>query len=159
MEFSLKNKTTCVSAERTISEIEQLLAQFGASAIMKEFNIDGRCASLSFKLGNKGFKLPANEEGVYEILFKEKRQSYKTNAMQERHKQAYNVCWRIIKDWLHSQLSLIASGQAQPDQVLLPYLFDGQKTLYEHYKDRTLQIGGGDAGNSQDNDSNIKRVD
>ena len=40
--MTLKNYTTGVPADRTILEIERLLADFGASAIMKNYLKDGR---------------------------------------------------------------------------------------------------------------------
>ena len=155
--FELKNKTTGIAAEKTIQEIEMLLSKFGATAIMKEYLKDGQCYSLSFKLKDKGFKLPANVEGVYANLYGEKRERHSRNGMSNRHEQAYRVCWRIIKDWLHSQLSLIASGQAQPDQVLLPYMFNGKQTLYEAYKSGTLRIGDGSDARS-DNASDAGKI-
>jgi hypothetical protein len=41
------------------------------------------------------------------------------------------VVWRIIKDWLYSQFSLIEIGQAKAQQIFLPYYYDGRKTFYE----------------------------
>ena len=147
--LKLKNYTTSVSADRTIVEIERLLANFGASAIMKEYATDATCISLSFKLNEKGIKLPANVEGVYEVMYGEKKKAYGTNKMQGRDTQAYNTSWRIIKDWLHAQLSLIASGQATPEQVLLPYIFDGKRTLYEAYKNGAIQLSSGNSDMNQ----------
>jgi hypothetical protein len=157
--FELKNKTTGIAAEKTIQEIEMLLAKFGASAVIKEYLQDGRCFSLSFKLKDKAFKLPANSEGVYAAMFGGKRQNHRRDAMANRDEQAYRTCWRIIKDWLHAQLSLIASGQAQPDQVLLPYMFNGKQTLYEAYKDGTLRLGDGSDKRGQDDTENGRIIE
>lgn len=140
MKFKLMNYTTTITAEKSIMEIEKMLSLFGASAIMKEYLEDGRLKSLSFKLQEKGYRIPANVEGVYEVLYKDKRVSGKRNAMMNRKVNADNVSWRIIKDWLHAQLSIIASGQAQPDEVMLPYMWDGKRTLYQAYKEGRLQL-------------------
>ncbi|MCK5332988.1 MAG: hypothetical protein KAJ24_00615 [Candidatus Aenigmarchaeota archaeon] len=35
---------------------------------------------------------------------------------------------------------LIASGQAEPDQIMLPYMSDGTQTVYDMYKSGTLQL-------------------
>ena len=134
------NYTTTIASEKSIMEIEKMLSLFGASAIMKEYLEDGRLRSLSFKLQEKGYKIPANIEGVYEVLYKDKRVSGKRDVMMNRKVNADNVSWRIIKDWLHAQLSIIASGQAQPDEVMLPYLWDGKRTLYQAYKEGRLQL-------------------
>lgn len=132
--MNLKNYTTQVSADRSIMEIERLLVQFGATNIMKNYQGDGRIMSLVFKLENKAYLLPANFEGVMKILYA------KPTINKEHEDRAYRITWRIIKDWIHAQLSLIASGQAQPEEVLLPYLWDGKRTLFQAYKEGRLQL-------------------
>lgn len=139
-EFKLKNYTTSVSVLKSIMEIESLLSKFGASRIVKDYLSDGTINCLSFKLGDRGYKLPANIEGVKQVLTGNKRNSYIKDAMKKREEQAQRTAWRIIKDWLHAQLSLIKSGQAEPEQLLLPYMFDGKQTLYEKLKQTNYQI-------------------
>lgn len=136
--FNIKNYTTDVPAERSISEIEKILASFGASAIIKEFNPDGKVSSLLFRIENESFKLPANTDGVKEILFKGKGGQHRKDYKKSREAAADRVSWRIIKDWIHAQLSLIASGQAHPHEVFLPYMFDGKKTLYQTFVEGRL---------------------
>ena len=144
MKSNIKNYTTDVSAERSITEIEKILASFGADAIMKEYTSDAKVRSLSFKFEDQGFKLPANINGVKEALYPGKRSYHGRDSMKKREDRAYRVSWRIIKDWIHAQLSLIASGQARPQEVFLPYLFDGKRTLYEKYvEDKLLPEGKG----------------
>lgn len=138
MKYNIKNYSTEVSAERSIAEIEKILAHFGAGAIMKEYTTDGRVHSLTFKFLNNGFKLPANVNGVKSVLFSGRRSYHGRDSMKNRDDRAYRVAWRIIKDWIHAQLSLIASGQAQPQQVFLPYMFDGKQTVFEKYEGKFL---------------------
>lgn len=142
MNFKLMNYTTGVSASRSIAEIEQMLALFGATATMKENTADGRITALAFKIGDKTYKLPANADGVKKVLYEGKRTSSRRDAMLNRDKNSYNVAWRIMKDWVHAQLSIIASGQAQPDEVLLPYMYDvkNNRTLYQAFKEGNLQL-------------------
>jgi hypothetical protein len=130
--MKLKNYTTDVPVSRSIAEIETFLSQNGASAIMKEYMGDGRVISITFQLANKvGYKLPANVERVYSVLKAEKKSNSRVKLTME---QAERVAWRVLRDWLYSQLSLIAIGQAEFDQVMLPYAFDGKQTLYERIK-------------------------
>src|SRR3990167_41375 len=133
--MKLKNYTTGIEAEKSIMEIEKILAQFGASHIMKEYLSDGTATSLVFRLNNNSFRIPANVDGVQKALGKSGR-----IPMQKKRDEAYRVAWRIIKDWVHAQLSIIYSGQAQPEQVMLPYLWDGKQTLYHRYKEGRLQL-------------------
>lgn len=131
--FKMKNYTTEVPATKSIAEIEKILASFGASAIIKEYTTDGKVRSLSFKLGNEAFKLPANVNGVKEVMYAGRRNYHGRDSMKFREDKAYRVAWRIIKDWIHSHLSLISSGQAFPQEVFLPYMYDGKRTLYEKF--------------------------
>jgi len=136
--FNIKNYTTEVPADRSILEIEKLLTLFGAVAIIKEYDADGKVHSLTFKLQTDAFKLPANVEGVKEILFEGKRKPPTKELEKSREKKAYRVAWRIIKDWTHSQLSLIASGQAKSLEIFLPYMFDGKLTFFEKFEANRL---------------------
>lgn len=140
-EFQLKNQYTTVSAEKSISDVERLLTTFGATAIMKEYYTDGRCRALMFRIGLAGYKIPVNDEGVKKCLWIGRRTS-RVNGLRSREEQAYRVAWRIIKDWVHSQLSIVKSGQASTEEVLLAYMFDGKRTLYQAYTQGALQIEG-----------------
>jgi len=136
--MKLKNYSTSVKPEKSIMQIELLLSDFKASAIMKEYQSDGKVRTIAFRLNEVPYKLPMNTEGVKNVIFKNKRYTGRVNGMKSRDDKAYRISCRIIKDWLHSQLSLIMSGQAQPDEILLPYIYNGQKTLYEAFKDKEL---------------------
>lgn len=131
--MKLKNYSTSINAEKSIMQIEILLTDFKASTIMKEYQSDGKVKTICFKLNTTPYKLPLNIDGVKNVLFKSNKHN-RVNGQKSREEKAYRVSCRIIKDWLHSQLSLIMSGQAQPDEIMLPYIYNGQKTLYEAYK-------------------------
>lgn len=138
--FKLMNYTTEVPADRSIMAIKKLLVEFGANAIMEEYLSDGKIYSIAFKIGTRSYKLPVNYDGVKRVLFENKR-TRGVDSDRKRDEQSYRVSWRILHDWIHSQLSLVKSGQAMADQVLLPYMmFDGKRTLYEAYKQGGLKI-------------------
>lgn len=136
--FKMKNYSTDIPAEKSILEIEKLLTLFGAGAIIKEYTSDGRVHSLSFRLQNEAFKLPANVNGVKKILYENVRPHHSKDGMKRRDDRAHRVAWRIIKDWIHAQLSLIASGQAHPQEIFLGYMYDGKRTLYQIYTEGKL---------------------
>jgi hypothetical protein len=131
-----------VPAEKSIAEIEKLLSMFGCDAIMKDYTGAGNVRSLAFKYQGNAYKLPINSEGVYNVIFAKKKVRHATNAMKKREDQAYRIAWRLLKDWIHAQLSIVVSGQATPEQIMLPYMWDGKRTVYEAFKDGQLQIGG-----------------
>ena len=47
------------------------------------------------------------------------------------------VAWRIIKDWIDSQLSLLEMNFADAVQIFLPYAYNPveNKTMYEKFLD------------------------
>ena len=140
--MSIKGYTTTVSCEQTVMEIEMILVQFGADAIIKEYAGDGTIRQLSFKFQGHGYQLPANVDKVKERLveLKETHRIKMKTSMADMDAQAVRVAWRVLKDWLHSQMTVIYIGQAEVDQVLLPYMSDGRRTVYEMFKDGTLAI-------------------
>ena len=44
---------------------------------------------------------------------------------------AERVAWRIVKDWLEAQLAMIEADLVGLDEVLLPFLMSGGRSLYE----------------------------
>jgi hypothetical protein len=134
----IRNYTTEISASRTIAEIEQILATAGANKILKDFRGDGRVEAISFMYQNRGYKLPANTEKVLEIISK----GHSRTSNQILEEQAERVAWRVIKDWLDAQISLIRIGQAEVAEVFLPYMWNGKRTLFEILKESNYQLTG-----------------
>lgn len=61
----------------------------------------------------------------------------------ETRAQAERVAWRVIKDWIAAQLAIVETQMVELDQVMLPYLHvDGDRTLYESYRDQELRAIG-----------------
>jgi hypothetical protein len=114
-----------------------MLSQAGANAILKSYRGDGRVEALSFQYQKRGYKLPANTEKCYELLFANKH-----GSKQLQEEQAEKIAWRVIKDWLHAQLSLIRIGQADVEQVMLPYMWDGEKSFYDKFKASDFSLEG-----------------
>lgn len=132
---NLKNYTTSISAEKSISEIEKLLLKFGAIDFGKKAE-NGIFIGLFFSIEVQGkrvpFKLPINIDAIASYLAKQKTQTSKRKI----YEQAYKVGWRIMKDWVFSQLSIIASGMVKIEDVFLPYmLIDKNLTLSEGIRD------------------------
>ena len=135
----LRNYTTSVPASKSIGEIQALLIKFGSEKVMIESK-GGRIDGISFAIRIDDdltpFKLPANTEKVLKYLWEE----YCDKTTRRRKEQsdfiedAYNIAWRIIKDWIHAQLSIIEIGMVHAEEVFLPYLIlDGNKTLYQKF--------------------------
>src|SRR5438270_7601939 len=74
----IKNYTTDIPVERTIAEIQKILAQNGARGIALEYDEQENIQDIFFKiiLNNKElpFRLPAKAERVYKALWGEKQE-------------------------------------------------------------------------------------
>lgn len=138
----LKNYTTSINARKTASEISQMLAEHGAKAVMLDYDDNGEVSALSFKVnveGNDvGFRLPADWKAVQHIL---KNDSDVTATKHQTESHAKRVAWRIIKDWVDSQLALLETRMVEIEEVFLPYAVDNQgETLYSRMKNRNFSL-------------------
>lgn len=145
----LKNYTTTIASQKTIYEIENILSKNGAAGIAKEYDDNANVIAVVFSLktndGIIGFKLPCEFEKV-SIVLRKLRSSGKiqgiTYAQAKNYTHAINVGWRIIKDWIEAQLSLIKIDLASIEQVFLPYAYNPLKkqTLYETLKENNFNL-------------------
>jgi hypothetical protein len=136
MKRLIKNYTTDIPVDRTIAEIQTILAQNGARGIALEYDEHGRIKDIFFKitLNSKElpFRLPAKAERVYQALWGERQDWEHTRYGEGWRAQAERIAWRICKTWLEAQITLINLDQAKMEEVFLPYLIlPGDKTLFE----------------------------
>ena len=136
MKKLIKNYTTDIPVERTIAEIQKLLAQNGARGIALEYDEQGTIKDVFFKiiLNNKElpFRLPAKAEKVYTALHTGAPTHYHTRYGKQWRAEAERIAWRICKTWLEAQITLINLEQAKMEEVFLPYLImQNDKTLFE----------------------------
>jgi hypothetical protein len=136
MKKLIKNYTTDIPVEKTIAEIQQLLAQNGARGIALEYDERGTIKDVFFKiiLNNKEmpFRLPAKADKVYTALHEGTPEHYHTRYGKQWREEAARIAWRICKTWLEAQITLINLEQAKMEEVFLPYLImPNDKTLFE----------------------------
>ena len=129
--MAIKNYTSGVDVYTSLGEIQGALAQHGARQIMVEYDDQGRPTGVAFAIdtphGRRGFMLPANIDGVFQVL---QRQKVKADLA-----QAERTGWRNIRDWVLAQMAIIEAGMVSMDEVFLPYMTDGRgNTLYQLYQ-------------------------
>jgi hypothetical protein len=129
------NYTTKITPDRTVAEIQRRLAAFGVSRMVTEYGSDRIACSISFvaetQFGPRPFRLPANIDGV-ELVLKKQFQRGKITRKLACREQAARVAWRILFDWIKSQLAIIEAGLVTLDQAMLPYLLgNDDRTFYE----------------------------
>lgn len=140
----LLNYTTQISADKTVAEIQAILARAGALAIMTEYDAHAVLVGISFRIatpfGPTAYSLPCDVAAVNRILDKQMRAG-KVPRRLVSNEQAARVGWRIIKDWVEAQLALVQTQMVTLDQVFLPYARTSSgETVYQRY------IGAGMAG-------------
>lgn len=130
--MSILNYTTTISVDKTVGEIQRMLAGARAQAVLTEYDPKGILTAISFRVngpyGMMSFRLPANVDKVFAVVCR----STKIPRSNRTREQAARVSWRIIKDWLEAQLALIQAEMVTLEQVFLPYAQNGTgETVFE----------------------------
>lgn len=141
--MAILNYTTQIDANKTVGEIQTILARKGANQISIEYD-EGLPAALNFQIIYQeqpvSFRLPCNVEGVYSSLCRAKVPSAKRTKQQARR-----VAWRIIKDWVEAQLAVVESQQAQMTEVFLPYAIDSKgNTFFQAFSESRKMLTAGE---------------
>lgn len=144
----LLNYTTQIDAFKTISEISQLLAKAGASAVMHDYDDNGNIVALSFKIklneNEIAFRLPTDWRPVLRVLENDRNVTPKLKTQE----QALRVAWRITLRWIEAQVAFIETMMVTTAQVFLPYAVTANgQSLYEYIGQNTgLLLGDGKNG-------------
>lgn len=144
----LLNYTTQIDAFKTISEISQLLAKAGASAVMHDYDDNGNIVALSFKIklneNEIAFRLPTDWRPVLRVLESDRGVTPKLKTQE----QALRVAWRITLRWIEAQVAFIETMMVTTAQVFLPYAVTANgQSLYEYIGQNTgLLLGPGKDG-------------
>lgn len=111
----VKNYTTTISVDKTINEIELLLTRYGARKILKEYDDNLVITHLTFMVKHdKGFipiRLPSNPEKIVPILNEKADAGEIPRKFKNDLEQASRIMWRVILDWVDSQMAMIEIGQ------------------------------------------------
>jgi len=124
----IKNYTTKIDITKTMMEIQLILGKAGATHIFIQWE-NGSPKTLAFKynINDKSipFILPMNEDKLLQVF---KKQKLKPDL-----EQVKRTGWRIIKDWIDSQMALITIELVKFEEVFLPYMYDmkNNETLFQ----------------------------
>lgn len=142
----LKNYTTKCPALQSIGEIQAMLTKRGATGILFEYDPagSGRLEALCFRINMSGkmvgFRLPSNWRRAQEALI---QQDIKRARNDQEY--VYRVAWRVLKDWVDAQMSILDLELVEMPQIFLPYAIGANdKTLYENVmNDSGFLLGNG----------------
>jgi hypothetical protein len=142
---SIKNYTTEIDVEKTMLEIEKILAKYGASHIFKMYDREGNPKALAFKRQIQdqiiAFKLPMEEEKILQVF----REDYNSRKIEKKYvnlDQARRTGWRIVKDWVDAQMSLVRIHLVKFEEVFLPYMYDEKRdeTLFQMMEKKQFRL-------------------
>jgi len=166
----LKNYTSDVPVSESIRRIENVLLKCGVTGIMKEYSANQRIVAITFRVTDSDgrswmVRLPAKEKEAIDALFLDYADGARISKDGQRldgyyprkHKarkdfvaQGERTAWRIVKDWVEVQMSMVQLKQADLMEVFLPYAWDGRRTYYQSLKKSNYAGLLRDAGDSRD---------
>lgn len=137
--MTIKNYTSSVPVDRSVSLIEHELVRSKASHIAKWYDTEGNLDGIMFQVEQEGipmtFKLPARWRQCFKMMMGEVRKPKPTTEDRVRE-QAQRTAWKILYEWVAIQVSMIKLEQADVIEVFLPYYYDQARdqTLFERFK-------------------------
>lgn len=139
--MALLKYTTEINVEKTVGQIMGKLQAAGAVSILTEYDdrtkeIKGIAFRIATPHGVMPYLLPADVARTTALL-KKQAELGRVPKTALRQGQPARIVWRILYEWLESQLALIEIGSATLDQIMLPYTVMGNRSLYQ-----VLQDGG-----------------
>lgn len=142
---NIKNRTSKADHLISISKIESLLFEAGATTVNKQYDRENRVISgISFEINHLGqnlwFKLPAKIQACYKVISSQRKREPDAAAKERDMKQAERTAWKILLEWVQIQISMLEMQQAEFEELFLNYLYDPQsdQTFYEVAKERGL---------------------
>jgi len=144
----VKNFSTSISVSRTIAEIEKMLTKYGATHIMKEYHGEDPIRlvfAIVTEHGKMGVRLPIHPEKVMMVFKKQVSDGLLPKKYWDgewAEKQSHRVAWRIIKDWLDAQITLLNIEMVKIEEIFLPYIYNEKldKTVYEMLEDGKFNL-------------------
>lgn len=158
----LKNYTSDVPPSQTLHAIEQVLIKCGAAAIQKEYAPSpvGSIAAVTFQVetpnGKISIRLPVDVERALEALWTDYAGGDKTCGQGDAmivswgkkkknrgsfRQQAERTAWKITRDWVEVQMSMIQLKQADVLQVFLPYVITSTgESVYKRVQDGSMTM-------------------
>jgi len=123
----LRNYTSAISVQQTLSEIDALLLANNSSGISKVFR-DGEVVEIIFTIKDQdqyqlNVQISVDVESVKQVLVEEMQSSrsrkIRADTLSNVEDQAKRTAWRLQYEMLALQMSAIKLKQAKIDQVFL----------------------------------------
>lgn len=144
----LLDYTTSVPVSRTVAQVQAKLVERGARAVTLKYDNRGRIEALAFEVstpnGQIPIRLPVDTLATLKVLRKQAA-NHEIPPRYANEEHAYRVAWRIIKDWVEAQMSLLETEMVRMEQIFLPYIItkSGQ-TVYQVMAEKNFLLGPGE---------------
>lgn len=134
-------ETTRIAPERTVSEIQGVLARHGANAILMEYEAMS-VSAVSFKYPVDGqdvpFRLPCRWREVETMLRKSGKRPRSDDTFENWSRR---VAWRIVFRWVEAQMAFVESHMVKVQEVFFPYIqTQNGKTIFEIQEKRGFSL-------------------
>jgi len=135
--------TTQISAERTVGQVQELLARNNASQVLTEYET-GQVSAVSFTMVIAGRQIPFRLPCRYKAIASQIDQKPREDG-EEYEKRLRRIAWRQLYRWIEAQCALIETGMVATEEVFMPYIQgrNGQ-TLFENFQKNTQAMLGYD---------------
>src|SRR5712671_3911822 len=139
----IKNYTTTVPANRSITKIQDDLVKHGVTRVLYKYEQGtGRIEALQFLLRIKNqdvaFSLPVHWRKFQRVLELQQVRRW------DEEEYVYRVAWRNIRDGVMSQLALYETEIVDMGQVFLPFATEAKgQTLHEKMVEGRFFLGNG----------------
>lgn len=125
--------TTKISAERTVGQVQGLLAKYGATQVLTEY-LNGQVSAVSFRMqiDNRSipFRLPCRYKAIEARLERKRHED-----QEEWDSRLRRIAWRQLYRWIEAQCALIETGMVATEEVFLPYIQNTKGiTLFESFQ-------------------------
>lgn len=130
---SFPNSTTSVPADKSVAIIESYLVQMGADRILKTYdmlNNERVPVAVSFQIKRDTNVIPFTLPADYQMTLDAMKRWGKCPKSMLTAAHANRVAWKNLVEWVRSQMVFIFTGGGAVEEVFLPYLAIGDKTLY-----------------------------
>ena len=148
--MTLLDYTTKVPVSKTVAQVQAQLVEHGARAVMMEYDDNGKIKAMTFEVktpkGQLPIRLPVDAGATFKVL---QRQADNGEIPRKyaNKEHAYRVAWRIVKDWVEAQMSLLETEMVRMEEIFLPYVVtESSRTVYEILAGKGFLLGSGEGG-------------
>ena len=122
----IKNYTTTIDAEKSVSQLQDLLRKKGARRVLVDYDEKGRPEAVAFELElaqpegvplQLPFQIRARPEAMKRCLLADPGVPLRLRTLE----QARRVAWRLVYNWIDVQLAFVEAGQAAMAELMLGF--------------------------------------